>query len=163
MAFKIQDHQNKTFYVDIQTEGSEDVLSYQMLALSYNRWNEIGLMVVADEAPKIKNPDNPRELIHDANGQRALNAEAEMQRNAMRVVESLEGGEGIDWGDAPPDNLADKAQMIMDIDSVTFLGLLTGLRNRAFGAEVSSEDAQARFQRLESEAVASGGSEADDN
>ena len=153
MTFVIKTHQHKKFFIDI-TLG-EDTVSYELEALSYMRWNEIGLMVKAETAPKIKDPNNPKKYIEDRKRQDELNAEAELLRNAMRIVVALEGGEGIEWGDDAPDTLEGKAEVFASVDTVMFLGLLTGLRNRAFGGKVTAEDADARFRRLQAESDAS--------
>lgn len=153
MAFSIAGNKDRTFFIDISSDHSDVVVSHELLVLSYMRWNEIGLMVTAEVAPKIKDPKNPKEYIQDVAGQRKLDAEAEMKRNAMRVVVALEGGEGIDWGKDEPESLEAKAEVLINTDPRVFLGLMTGLRNRVFGGGVSTEDSEARFLRLSGEST----------
>jgi len=151
MAFKISEHKGENFFIVIHDNDGNQVAEYELKPLSYMRWNEIGLQVVADEAPKIKDPKNPKDYIQDLATQRRLDAEAEVMRNAMRVVESLEGGEGIDWGGNEPETLLEKAEQLQAIDVLTFNALIVGLRNWTLGKGVSAESAAQRFQRLQSE------------
>ncbi len=150
MAFKIKEQQGKTFHVDIKDRNENLLASYELEALTYMRWNELGLMVIPDEAPKIKDPKNPSgKKIYDLKGQSKLDGQAEVKRNAIRLVVSLEGGEGIDWDGNEPDTLEEKADILMQIDSAVFIALLTALRNRAYGMEVTAEESTVRFQRLQ--------------
>jgi hypothetical protein len=153
MAFKIADHQNKTFFIDIESGGQ--TYSYELMALSYMKWNELGLLVPDETAPKIKDPKDPKKYIDDLAGQRKLDAECEWKRNAIRVVYALENGEGIDWNGDEPETLEDKANTLQQLDAVIFFGLINGLRTRTFGGVVSSEDAATRFQRVQAESVTS--------
>jgi hypothetical protein len=163
MAFKVNDYTDNTFHLDILGDDGAMIATYELKALTYTEWNEIGLTVVADEAPKIKDPDNPKKLIHDLAGQRLIDAQAEITRNVMRVVVSLEGGEGIEWGGKTPSTLEAKAEILLNIDSSMVWTLLNGIRTRAFGKKVSSEEATARFQRMEAEAITGSSSETDDD
>ena len=71
----------------------------------------------------------------------------------MRLVESLEGGGGIDWGDNAPQTLQEKAELLeKTISQHILLGLLTILRQRTYRSNISAEDAKARFRRLQAAA-----------
>ena len=147
--FKLAEFSNRKFIAEINTDDGEVIAEFEMMDLSYNRWNDIGFMVVPEVALKIKDPKNPTKMIEDVKQQQLNDAIAENKRNAMRIVESIEGGSGIDWGGLGAENLEtleQKAMFFMDkLDTPIFLGLLAILRNRAFGARISAKDAQKIF------------------
>lgn len=162
MAFSLKKHKDQFFTVTITIKNADgsiaDSYSYRLAVLSYSRWNEIGLQVVTEVAAKIRDPEaDPADnkYIVDKEGQRLLNSQAETLRNAMRIVASLEGGEGIEWGDDEPDTLEEKAELFQDLDPVIFVGLLSGVRNRAFGGSVTIESAAERFPSVSDDIVTS--------
>lgn len=146
MPFNIDDHSNTQFIAEICNEAGEVVARFTMADLSYHRWNEIGFMVVADTAMKIKDPKDPKKMIDDVAKQNELNALADNKRNIMRIVDSLENGEGINWGIHPPATLEAKAERFYQrVATPIVIGLLGILRNRAFGRRVSVKDAADNF------------------
>jgi len=149
MAFPITEFKKRTFWAVVQSEDGRVIAEVELLALSYMRWNELGFLVPAPVAPVIKDPKDLTKVIPDLKKQRELDAEAEMKRNAIRLVVSLEGGSGIDWNGVEPDTLEDKADELMQVDSLVFLGLLQCLQKRIFGAGVTTEESADRFQRLQ--------------
>jgi hypothetical protein len=150
MPFKIDNYKGNTFIAEFATEGSDTAVEFELLALSYFRWNEIGLTVTQKTAPRKPDPDNRGKYIADDKMQIDLDSEAEMSRNAMRIVVALEGGEGIDWGDFEPDTLAEKAAIMMDIDAAMFINLLAVLTQRVYGMKVSTKDSESRFSVIQS-------------
>ena len=138
--FKIRQHRNNTFTIAVT--GSDGSLQgeFTLATIGYHKWNELGMMVVEDEAPLVKNPKNLNEYIPDLKAQAKLNAAAEMTRNAMRVVWALEHGEGIDWDGQEPDTLEAKAEAIQNIDATIFMSLISGLRAWLYNTNVSIKD-----------------------
>lgn len=152
--FKISDYTDTSFWAILKDEDGNILAEHQMKDLTYHRWNEIGLMVTPKEAMKIKDPSNPTKLIADKETQARYDAEAELTRNGMRLIESLEGGGGIDWGEDDPQTLQAKAELFQaNISQHIFLGLLTVLRERVYRTRISTEDAKARFRRLQDTAA----------
>jgi len=144
--FVLNNHSKTKFMAEIKNEAGVVLSEFEMMDLSYNRWNEIGFMVTAQVAPKIKDPDNPSKYIDDFKQQQLYDGQADILRNAMRIVESIENGSGIDWGKDVPVDLHSKAQRLMnEVDTPVFIGLIGLLRNRAFGGKVDEKTAVAIF------------------
>lgn len=161
--FKISDYTGTTFWAILKDENGNILAEHEVMDLTIHRWNEIGLMVTAQVAQKIKNPDKPTELIADRETQARYDAEAELKRNAMRLVECLEGGGGIDWGEDDPQTLQEKAELLQQsISQHIFLGFLTILQNRVYRTRITAEDAKARFQRIQAEAESNSEQQTDD-
>ena len=151
--FKIEDYKNTTFWAILKDEDGNVLAEHEVMDLTIHRWNEIGLMVTAQEAMKIRDPKDPTQKIPDKVTQARYDADAELLRNAMRLVECLEGGGGIDWGENDPQTLQEKAELFeQSISQHIFLGFLTILQNRVYRTRITSEDAKARFRRIQAAA-----------
>lgn len=143
--FKIKEHKQKTITVELKSAQGDVLETFELAGIGYHKWNELGLLVTTARAPKKKDPKNPEKYIEDTDAQAKLDEEANMLRNAVRLVYALENGGGIDWGDDQPDNLLDKARAFQDIDADTFTALINALHVWLYGKRVSASDAINRF------------------
>lgn len=143
---RIKEHTQKTITVELKSSGGEVVDTFELAGISYHKWQELGLMVNAGVAPKIKDPNDPKKYIADEEAQNKLNQEAEVLRNALRIVWCLENGGGIDWGEEEPSTLLGKAEAFQSIDADTFTALINALQVWIYGKRISTTDAVTRFQ-----------------
>jgi hypothetical protein len=143
---RISEHTKKMINVELKSASGDVIDTFELAGISYHKWQELGLMVNAEVAPKIKDPNDPKKYIKDEKQQSANDADAEVLRNALRIVWCLENGGGIDWGDEEPATLLDKAEAFKLIDADTFTALLNALQVWVFGKRVSTHDAVQRFQ-----------------
>ncbi len=144
--FKIAEHKQKTITVELKSAQGDVLETFTLAGIGYHQWNELGLLVTTAKAPKIKDPKNPEKYIEDTERQTELDNEANMLRNAIRLVYALENGGGIDWGDDEPETLVDKAKAFQTVDADTFTALINALHVWLYGKRISATDAVERFQ-----------------
>lgn len=144
--FSITNHKGKTFKVELKDAKGNVLETFELAGIGYHYWHELGLMVTTEQAPKIKDKNSPDKYVEDITAQKALDEQANILRNAVRVVYALESGGGIDWGDKEPPDLLSKAKALQEIDADIFTALLNALQLWLFGKKVSTADEINRFQ-----------------
>lgn len=144
--FKVQSHKQKLITVELKSATGDVLETFELAGIGYHKWNELGLLVTTPKAPKVKDPTNPEKYIDDQDRQKELDEEANILRNAIRLVYALEHGGGIDWGDEEPEDLIAKGKAFQEIDADTFTALINALHVWLYGKRISATDAVERFQ-----------------
>lgn len=144
MALTLKDLKPKLVTVELELpDGTIETI--QLMPLSWSQWQELGLLIETEKAPKKQSVEGGKKVyVDDLKEQRKLDAIAEMQRAKLRLAEAL-----VRAGSAPElEGLTHEERLtaLDEIDTGIMNALLIALRETALGSQGRIAEQAERFQ-----------------